>query len=41
MNLFSKSVLLRNLEDLTDILMFLFEKFISEIHEYSQKFWEI
>ena len=38
MSLFSKWIVLTNLEYLTDILMcFFLGKFISEIHEYSQK----
>ena len=38
MSLFSKLIVLTNLEDLTNILMcFFLGKFISKIHEYSEK----
>ena len=38
MNLSSKSILLRHLGDIAG---FFLGKLISEIHEYSQKIWEI
>ena len=38
MSLFSKLIVLTNLEDLTNILMcFFLGKFIPKIHEYSEK----